>query len=163
MKLAATSGDADLDRAAWDSITASNSLPPLPTEFPGQFVALRFTFFYNPDKIDLATAAGESPRGASSKSGITVSIPGPSSVHVTVGGSYVFSPTVKGTTDTIVKWTIVGSGCASSDCGAMQEGLYLAPSSLPSPPAVTLTATSKADPTASASVTVNLVAAKNAD
>jgi len=53
MKLAATSGDVPLDRAAWAGITASDPFPPLPSEFGGQYLALRFTFFYNPSKEDL--------------------------------------------------------------------------------------------------------------
>jgi len=53
MRLVATSGDRDLDRPAWGSITASNPFPPLPTEFPGPHLTLRLRFFYNPDKTDL--------------------------------------------------------------------------------------------------------------
>ncbi len=53
MRLVATSGDAALDRAAWGGIYTSNPFPPLPTEFNGQFLALRFRFYYNPDKSDL--------------------------------------------------------------------------------------------------------------
>jgi TonB family protein len=53
MKLVATSGDTPLDRAAWAGITASDPFPPLPSEFGGQYLALRFTFFYNPSKEDL--------------------------------------------------------------------------------------------------------------
>jgi len=48
-----SSGDNALDRAAWGGITASNPFPPLPQEFGGQYLALRFHFFYNPDKADL--------------------------------------------------------------------------------------------------------------
>ena len=48
-----SSGDVALDRAAWGGITASNPFPPLPSEFGGQYLALRFHFFYNPDKSDL--------------------------------------------------------------------------------------------------------------
>ena len=47
MKLVATSGDAPLDRAAWGGITASNPFPPLPSEFGGKYLALRFRFYYN--------------------------------------------------------------------------------------------------------------------
>jgi outer membrane biosynthesis protein TonB len=43
------SGDVALDRAAWGGITASNPFQPLPTEFHGEYLALRFYFFYNPD------------------------------------------------------------------------------------------------------------------
>jgi TonB family protein len=53
MKLVAGSGDSPLDRAAWAGITASDPFPPLPSEFAGQYLALRFTFFYNPSKEDL--------------------------------------------------------------------------------------------------------------
>ena len=49
----ATSGDVSLDRAAWGGITASNPFPPLPSEFGGQYLALRFHFYYNPDRADL--------------------------------------------------------------------------------------------------------------
>lgn len=44
-----SSGDVALDRAAWGSITASNPFPPLPKEFPGQVLGLRFYYFYNLD------------------------------------------------------------------------------------------------------------------
>ncbi len=53
MKLVATSGDTALDRAAWGGITASNPFPPLPTNFGGQYLALRFRFYYNPDKGEM--------------------------------------------------------------------------------------------------------------
>jgi TonB family protein len=53
MKLVATSGDAALDRPAWGSITNSNPFPPLPSDFGGQYLSLRFRFYYNPDKADL--------------------------------------------------------------------------------------------------------------
>jgi outer membrane biosynthesis protein TonB len=47
------SGDVSLDRAAYGGITSSNPFPPLPSEFHGEYLALRFHFFYNPDKRDL--------------------------------------------------------------------------------------------------------------
>jgi TonB family protein len=53
MRLVASSGDVALDRPAWGSITASNPFPPLPGEFTGPYLALRFRFYYNPDKTDL--------------------------------------------------------------------------------------------------------------
>jgi outer membrane biosynthesis protein TonB len=42
-----SSGDVALDRAAWGSITDSTPFPPLPKEFPGQLLGLRFYYFYN--------------------------------------------------------------------------------------------------------------------
>jgi len=53
MTLISSSGDVALDRGAWGGITASNPFPPLPNEFGGQYLVLRFHFFYNPDKSDL--------------------------------------------------------------------------------------------------------------
>ena len=53
MRLVSRSGDAALDRAAWSGIFASNPFPPLPGEFTGPYLALRFRFYYNPDKSDL--------------------------------------------------------------------------------------------------------------
>ena len=53
MKLAAGSGDTALDRAAWAGITASDPFPPLPSEFGGQYLALRFRFYYNPSKDEM--------------------------------------------------------------------------------------------------------------
>ena len=52
MKLDGPSGDVSLDRAAWGGITASNPFPPLPSEFGGQYLALIFHFYYNPDRHD---------------------------------------------------------------------------------------------------------------
>ncbi|MCI0353246.1 MAG: TonB C-terminal domain-containing protein [Acidobacteriales bacterium] len=53
MRVVYPSGDASLDRAAWGGITGSNPFPPLPGEFRGQYLALRFHFFYNPEKNTL--------------------------------------------------------------------------------------------------------------
>jgi TonB family protein len=50
MKLVAPSGDIPLDRAAWAGIAASDPFPPLPSDFGGQHLALRFRFHYNPTK-----------------------------------------------------------------------------------------------------------------
>ena|SRR5690348_14704443 len=53
LAVVAGSGDVSLDRAAYGGITASNPFPPLPSEFRGDYLALRFHFYYNPDKKDL--------------------------------------------------------------------------------------------------------------
>ncbi len=53
MKVTMGSGDTALDRAAWAGITLSNPFPPLPSEFTGPYLALRFRFYYNPDQADL--------------------------------------------------------------------------------------------------------------
>ncbi len=53
MRLIGPSGDVSLDRAAWGGITGSDPFPPLPGEFGGQYLALRFHFYYNPDRSEL--------------------------------------------------------------------------------------------------------------
>ena len=53
LQIVGTSGDVALDRAAYGGITASKPFPPLQTEFGGQYLALRFHFYYNPDKSDI--------------------------------------------------------------------------------------------------------------
>jgi TonB family protein len=47
------SGDVSLDRAAWGGVTGASPYPPLPKNFKGPFLELRFGFFYNldPDKF----------------------------------------------------------------------------------------------------------------
>jgi len=143
MRLVATSGNVTLDRAAWGSITSSNLFPQLPSEFTGPFLALRLRFYYNPDKHDLTS--------------IAVSISAPDKLLVPVGGSEIFKATVKGTKKKAVEWKVTGPGCSGTACGQMKGDLYIAPSVPPEPPSVTLTAVSKADPTAQASVTVSIV------
>jgi TonB family protein len=52
MTLEFPSGDVSLDRAAWGGITGAAPYPPLPKDFKGPFLELRFGFYYNldPDK-----------------------------------------------------------------------------------------------------------------
>jgi TonB family protein len=53
LKYISPSGDVALDRAAWGGITASDPFAPLPGEFHGPYLALRFHFYYNPAKGDM--------------------------------------------------------------------------------------------------------------
>ena len=53
MTLRGPSGDVALDRAAWGGITASAPFAPLPGEFHGPYLGLRFHFYYNPGKGDI--------------------------------------------------------------------------------------------------------------
>ena len=52
MQVVGTSGDPSLDGAAIVGIDQSGPFPPLPAQFQGQYLALRFHFFYNPDTND---------------------------------------------------------------------------------------------------------------
>lgn len=48
MKVVKSSGDSQLDRAAWGGITEAIPLPTLPSEFKGDYLQLRCNFIYNP-------------------------------------------------------------------------------------------------------------------
>jgi hypothetical protein len=91
---------------------------------------------------------------ASSSVGVTVS---PESSSVGVNGHLQFKATVTGASNTAVTWTLSGFACAGTTCGTISNtGLYTAPGSLPNPPFVTVTATSVADPTKSASASLTI-------
>jgi outer membrane biosynthesis protein TonB len=47
LKIVEPSGDITLDRPAYGSIKGSDPFQPLPREFPGPYLGLRFRFFYN--------------------------------------------------------------------------------------------------------------------
>ena len=81
--------------------------------------------------------------------GVTLS---PSSVNLTAGQQQLFTPSVAGSTNTAVTWTV-----SPNNVGAFVNGTYTAPSTINSPQTITITATSQADPTKTASATVNLV------
>jgi TonB family protein len=49
-----SSKDVALDRGAWGGITLSTPFPPLPREFGGPYLGLRFIFFYNPGPNEAA-------------------------------------------------------------------------------------------------------------
>lgn len=78
---------------------------------------------------------------------VTVS---PQAVSVPVGQNQTFTATVTGTSNTAVTWSVVGGGTITT------AGVYTAPSTVPTPPQVTVTATSKANTTKSGSATVTV-------
>jgi hypothetical protein len=88
---------------------------------------------------------------------VTISI-SPTSATVRVRQNRQFTATIQGTTNTSAAWKVNGITGGNSTVGTIsQAGLYRAPSSVPSPSTVTVSATSAADPTktATASVTVS--------
>lgn len=56
LKLANSSGDDSLDRAAWGAIISSTPLPRLPAEYAHEYLLLRTRFFYNPSRGEKAAA-----------------------------------------------------------------------------------------------------------
>jgi uncharacterized protein (DUF1800 family) len=81
----------------------------------------------------------------------------PTTVSVRVGSPTTFTATVTNNTNTAVTWSVNGTANGNSTVGTINStGVYTPPTTLPSPPSVTITATSSADATRSASATVNL-------
>ncbi len=84
---------------------------------------------------------------------VAVSI-SPAAATITNGGQPLqFASTVQNTGNTAVTWTISPAGVGTID----GTGLFTAPSTIPLQQTVTVTATSQADPTKSASATITLV------
>ena len=53
MRITSPSDDIAMDRAAWGGITASVPFDPLPEQFHGPYLGLRFRFCYNPPKASV--------------------------------------------------------------------------------------------------------------
>ena len=85
---------------------------------------------------------------------ISVSV-SPTSATLGTGGTQQFTAAVTGSANTAVTWSVTGG---SSNGSISATGLYTAPASAPNPSEVTITATSQADPTKSASAMVTVVA-----
>ena len=144
MKLQSASGDVSLDRAAWGGITASNPFPPLPTEFSGPYLLLRFRFYYNPDKSSL----DEIQSGQKWLPNTRVSVGSPNifkgDVELLAGSSREFL--LEKPTGAAVTWNVTGKGCTGNACGVIKgdsSGFYTAPTGIPSPPLVTVTASAE--------------------
>src|SRR5260370_29429363 len=79
--------------------------------------------------------------------GITVSV-FPSATSVVVGQTVPFTATVTGTTNTVVNWEVAGVPGGNPTVGTITTGgVYTAPSALPNPSTVVVTAVSQADTT----------------
>lgn len=143
MKVHTSSGDVSFDRAAWGSITASSPFPPLPTEFRGKFLGLRFYFFYNLEVLKIAISPC-------------------ADVRVAAGSTQQFSASRKGVAETSVTWNVSGSGCSKSACGTISDaGLYTAPLNIPTPPIVVVEVTSRTNMGGSGRTKLTLVPANS--
>jgi hypothetical protein len=81
----------------------------------------------------------------------------PLSATVYLGQAQQFQSTVTGTSNTAVTWSVNGIPDGNSSYGTISEGgQYTAPAVLPNPASITVTATSSADQSVTASATVNL-------
>jgi uncharacterized protein (TIGR03437 family) len=106
--------------------------------------------------------------GASSQTGISIPVLSSVGPAVTVtltpngstircGATLALTAKVANTNNLTVNWQVNGQAGGNAAVGTVSTaGIYTAPADLPSPAAVIVTALSQADPTAQASVTVNL-------
>jgi sugar lactone lactonase YvrE len=86
---------------------------------------------------------------------------GPSTATVSPGGTHQFTVNVTGAKNTAITWNLSGTSCTGSGCGTITpQGLYTAPSVVGNPLTVKVTATSVADNTKSAIVTVTVPSSK---
>jgi hypothetical protein len=91
-------------------------------------------------------------------SDISVSV-SPASIPVELGASRSFMATLNsaGNPNRSVDWTLSGSGCVGAACGTVDSsGTYTAPQILISPPNVSLTAASLADPAKSGTAIITV-------
>jgi hypothetical protein len=87
---------------------------------------------------------------------ITVAI-APASGSVLLGNTAPFTATVNNATDTTVIWSVNGVTGGNAAVGTITTGgMYTAPADLPSPASIQVTATSRADPTKSATASVTI-------
>lgn len=145
-----SSGDSALDSAARQGVASAAPFQPLPREFPCQYVALQFHFYYNLEKGDFDRIRQSStdrqvlPCVTTSirmTEGVEIAV-SPSPAQVIGGASQQFSATIEGADNSVVNWSVRGEGCVASDCGTISAtGLYTAPTRIPDPPRVTITAT----------------------
>lgn len=106
-----------------------------------------------------ATSVADPSRFASATvvfSGITISL-APASAVILTGTNYQFTPTISGTSNTAVTWSVNGISGGNTTFGTISaSGLFTAPSTIPTPSAFSVTATSVADSSKSASATVTI-------
>jgi hypothetical protein len=118
-----------------------------------------------PSIVVVATSQADPSKSASAQVSIAVPISvtiSPTSALVTIGAQRQFEATVAGSTNSAVTWSVTGSGCTGSACGTVTStGLYTAPSAVPAPPTVKVTATAQADASQSASAVVTIAPTNN--
>jgi hypothetical protein len=84
----------------------------------------------------------------------------PTAANVHVTNTKQFTATVQNATNSTVNWSVSGTGCTGTACGSISStGLYTAPTGVPTPDSVTVTATSVADTSKSDTATVSVLAA----
>ncbi len=114
----------------------------------------------------IAVSAADTTKSASAQVTvtpmITVSV-GPANPSVAVSGSQMFMATVANTSNMAVTWQVNSVAGGNSTVGTISStGMYTAPSSVPSPATVTITAISAADTARSGTAQVTVTPAASA-
>jgi hypothetical protein len=120
------------------------------------------------------TLTATSVSDATKTGSATITVTGPpviavnlsaTSASLPIGGTQNFTATVQNDSQNKgVTWTLSGAGCSAATCGGLSATssasgaaiVYTAPSSVPTPPTITLTATSVADGPKSAAATITV-------
>ena len=114
-----------------------------------------------------ATSVADSTKSASASLTIAAAVSvlltlSPMNAAVPTNGAQLFTANVSGSSNTAVTWSLNGTGCSGAACGTLATSLlsavYTGPVVAPSPAAVSVVATSLADPTKSASADVAIEA-----
>ena len=124
----------------------------------------------NPATVTVAavSSAESSPSGSAI---VTITPPvanavvavAPTDSSTPTGTAVQYAAAVTGTTNTAVTWYVNGVKGGGSSTGTITTaGLYTAPTAVPSPPTVVITATSQAETSQSASTTLTVTAANSA-
>jgi hypothetical protein len=128
------------------------------------------SFSVTPNATGMATytVTATGPGGSSASASVTIAVNPPATVtSVTVtpatamlqtGGTQQFTATVSPSgANQAVTWIISGSGCMGASCGMIDStGQYTAPTGVPNPPTVVVTARSIADLTKADTATVTI-------
>ncbi len=120
LEIVSSSGSQLLERSARDGIIAAAPFKLLPSEFKGKEIVLRMQFLANEQAITIW----------------------PNRANVTTGEAKQLYAEMQGVVDPTASWSISGPGCAGSACGSISaDGVYTAPTAVPDPPFVRVTAT----------------------
>lgn len=149
---------------------ASNPCQPPPAPSSASVDYLAPATVPTPNPVTVTAISGADPSKSASATISVTSATG--TVAITISPNYAFvapstaAPStqqffasVTGLGNTSVNWTlqsgVAGQGCSGAACGSISAvGVYTAPTSAPSPNAVSVIATSQADPTKSATAAI---------
>ncbi len=141
-----------------------NYSAPLAVPGGGQTAQVHVTVQSVDDPLESASAVVTISAAAAGGAVVTITSP---LVPPTVqsGLTEPFAASVTGVSDTTVSWQVDAIAGGNASVGTIATGphntaVYTAPADLPSPPSVTVTAVSNAQPSAHASILVNLIAAQ---